>query len=136
MEIQAINNHAIGNFGFPNPVQNLGMLALTTLALHAISNLPTTAAIEASAERQACEIVCEPLPGGKDDIPERICVKTCEQGAEIIKTKTKEAMKNGTWKVVTILERVATPIAGYFDCSSVCDPNTAILQEGGLAVRA
>ena len=72
----------------------------------------------------------------KDDAPERVCVETCEQGAEIIKTKTKEAMKNGTWKAVKILERVATPIAGYFDCSSVCDPNTAILQEGGLAVRA
>ncbi len=138
MAIQAMNNfNGVANFGFANPVHNLGRLAITMFAMHIISNLPGATAKEAlSAERQACEIACEPLPGGKDDAPEQICVKTCEEGAEIIKTKTKEVMKDGKWKTVEVLGKVATPIAGYFDCTSVCDPATAITQEAGLMGRA
>ena len=137
MAIQAINNHnLIANFGLANPVQNLGSLAITMFAMHIISNLPGAAAKEApSAERKACEIACEPLPGGKDDAPERICVKTCEEGAEIIKTKTKEIMKDGKWKSVEVLGKVVTPVAGYFDCTSVCGPS-AILNEGGNLATA
>lgn len=59
-------------------------------------------------KRKACEIACEPLPGGKDDAPERICVKTCKDGAEVIKTKIKEVMENGKWKPVEVLGKVIT----------------------------
>ena len=133
MAIQAINNQAIANFGFANPVQSLGSLAITMFAMHIISNLPGAAAIEASAERQACEIICEPLPGGKDDAPERICVETCEQGAEIIKTTTKESIKDGKWKTVEVLGKIATPVAGYFDCASLCTPAGGITKTCGDA---
>lgn len=47
----------------------------------------------------------------------------------------KEAMKDGKWKAVKVLGKVATPIAVYFDCTSVCEPSTAIMHEGGLACR-
>ncbi len=135
MTIQAITNHGVANFGFANPVQNLGKMAIAMLAMNIISNLPGAEAAP-SAERQACEIACTPLPGGKDDIPERICVETCANGAEIIKTTVKQKMKNGAWKVIGVLGKVATPITGYIDCGYVCSPEGAAQRAGGTAMLA
>jgi hypothetical protein len=57
-------------------------------------------------------------------------------GTEIIKTKTKEVMKNGKWTTVKMIEKVATPIAGYFDCSAICSPEEAARRAGGSMLWA
>jgi len=124
MALQAVRTSTLLSASLgSNPVQTIGMLSITMLAVSALSNLPMAQGEEEGFPwREYCEIACTPLPGGKDDVPERICVKTCEQGKEIIKTTTKEAMKDGKWKAVEVLGKVATPIIGYFDCADICNP--------------
>ncbi|HSX37336.1 MAG TPA: hypothetical protein VLE95_00720 [Chlamydiales bacterium] len=138
MTIQAIGANLFlpANFG-RNSIQMVGIFSIISVAINVLSNLPTAYAKDASAAaKKACEISCEPLPGGKDDAPERICVKTCQEGAEIIKTKIKEVMKNGQWTTVKVLEKVAIPVvSGYFDCTSVCG-TSAIFNEGGNLAAA
>ncbi len=84
-----------------------------------MSNLPVAQARDPGT-KQVCQMACEPLPGGKDDAPERVCVETCEQGAEIVKTKTKEVMENGKLSV-EVLGKVVGPALGIaFDCPTIC----------------
>jgi hypothetical protein len=141
MQLQAVGNSnalstALGN----NPVQTLGMLTLTTLAMNILSNIPMAEARD-EATKQACQIACDPLPGEKEDAPERICVATCEQGAEIVKTTTKEALKNGKWQTAKIigkdvLGKVPGVVGGYLDCMSVCSPSAIGRVGGDLAYAA
>lgn len=111
-----------------NPTQLIGTVSIALLAINALSNLPMVKADigfddGAKFSWKACDIVCEPLPGGKDDIPERICVETCEQGEEIIKTTTKEVMKDGKWKTVEVLGKVFGSGLSLVDCTNICDPS-------------
>ena len=128
MALQAVGSNPFLPVAFGgNSIQKIGMLSLTILAINTLSNLPVARAdigFKDGAEftTKICDIVCEPLPGGKNDLPERVCVETCEEGAEIIKTTTKEAMKDGQWKTVEVIGKVFTPIGGYVDCNLICNP--------------
>jgi len=135
MNIQAVGINSFANSGFSTPVQSLGMIAVTAVALHAISNLQIAQA--KTAAEGACEKICEPLPGSKADMPERICTKTCVEGAEIIETKTKESMQNGSWKIVSVLGQTAGNAFAYMFCSStICNPLAAVAAEAGQLARS
>lgn len=118
MAIQAFANYnVVANFGFANSVQNLGGLAITMLALNAISNLPGAQAREApNVEKEACEIICDPIAEGKDHPAEKTCQEICKQGDVITKTRQWVGEKTEEW--VPYVGKAAT---GYFDCDKICD---------------
>jgi len=134
MAIQAMGRSSMVISGFSNPVQNLGMLIVSAIALHAISNLQIAQAT--TAMEGLCEKVCEPLPGSKDDMPERICTKTCTEGAKIIETKTKEAMTDGAWKTTEILGKIVKPLGNALDCATICMGSDLVGETGKLVFRA
>lgn len=122
MRIPPLDNPFIMNFGLSNPVQPFANLAITVLALHVISKLPGAQAIDASnVEQEVCEVICSPLPGEKEDIPERVCQETCKQGAKTIRSKTyTEKLVNGAWES-------APPL---IDCGLVCSGDALIHANG------
>jgi hypothetical protein len=118
MQLQTIapNVYFSGVLG-TNPMQMMRTLSIALLTINVLASLPMA---KADTGGTACDIICDPLPGGKDDVPERVCVKTCQHGEEVIKTTTKEAMKDGKWKAIKVLEKVATPVVGLLDCQLIC----------------
>jgi hypothetical protein len=137
MALQAVGTSnflsaSLGN----NPVQTIGMLGITVLAVNALSNLPMAKADEGGFPwREYCEVQCTPITGEKT-ATHQICVETCLVGKEMIKTTTEQMLKNGKWEVVKTIGKVIAPFTGYLECTSVCDTGSAILQEGGLMARS
>ncbi len=139
MALQAVgtSNFLSASLG-TNPIQMIGTLSIAFLAINALSCLPMAKADadvnpnkfsfgigvkndDGSLNRVVCDVLCEPLPGGKEDLPERICTSTCQDGSEMVKTTVKEGLKNGKWETVSTPGKVATPlVGGYIDCTSIC----------------
>lgn len=125
MALQAVGTSnflsaSLGN----NPIQTLGMLSITMLAVNTLSNLPMAKADEGGFPwREYCEVQCTPITGEKT-VTHQICVETCLVGKEMIKTTTEQALKNGKWEVVKQLGKVVTaikPIGDGIDCYSICN---------------
>ena len=137
MALQAVGTSnflsaSLGN----NPIQTLGMLSITMLAVNTLSNLPMAKADEGGFPwREYCEVQCTPITGEKT-VTHQICVETCLVGKEMIKTTTEQALKNGKWEVVKQLGKVVTaikPIGDGIDCYSICN-NPLQLVVGWLEI--
>ncbi len=122
MSLSPIGNFQMTPFG-GNPVQSLGTLMLTAFAVNAFANIPMAAARDATSQK-VCEVLCSPLPGGKEDVAEKVCQEVCVQEDGTVKKSAKWLIDKGG--------KVVEPLTKLIDCTTVCDPVTAIGQEAGL----